>query len=43
LIRLLQEATDNNMQEAELGARIASLGQSALTIARLVPTLAAIL
>jgi hypothetical protein len=43
LIRLLEEATRDNMQQAELGTRITSLGQSAMAIAKLVPSLAAIL
>ncbi|NHZ94162.1 hypothetical protein [Massilia sp. CCM 8734] len=43
LVRLLEEATEHNMQQAELGTRITSLGQSAMAIAKLVPSLAAIL
>ncbi|NHZ93141.1 hypothetical protein F2P45_29635 [Massilia sp. CCM 8733] len=43
LIGLLEEATRHNMQQAELGTRITSLGESALVIAKLVPSLAAIL
>lgn len=41
LIDLLQEATEHNMQQAQLLGRITDLGESAMSIAKLIPSLAA--
>jgi hypothetical protein len=43
LISVLKEAARHNVQQAELVSQIKQLGQSAISIAKLVPPLAALL